>query len=319
MTPPLFQYDCVTVGESMALFTADAPGKLADVSHYTRHIAGAESNVVIGLARLGLRVAWVSRLGNDQLGHYLQREISAEGVDCSTTPLLQGERTGLMFKSMSCDGTDPEVEYHRKGSAASTLGPADLPHALIAQSRHLHLTGILPALSTSCDALSEAALRQARQLGVRTSFDVNLRPALWPNEATMRTRLHALAALSDWVMPGLGEAQRLTGLTQPHDIADFYLGLGCQVVILKLGEQGAFLKTAEQEVITVPAVAVRQVVDTVGAGDGFSAGVISARLDGLPWRQALERGAWIGARQVQVKGDIDGLPTRQQLRAQGLP
>lgn len=319
MTHPLFQYDCLTVGESMALFMADTPGKLADVSHYTRHIAGAESNVVIGLARLGLRVAWVSRLGKDQLGQYVQREISAEGVDCSATPLIQGERTGLMFKSMSCDGTDPEVEYHRKGTAASTMGPTDLPQALIAQCRHLHLTGIFPALSASCDALSEAALRKARELGVRTSFDVNLRPALWPDETTMRTRLHALASLADWVMPGLGEAQRLTGLSQPHDIADFYLSLGCEAVILKLGEQGAFLKTAEQEVVFVPAVVVSQVVDTVGAGDGFAAGVISARLDGLPWRQALERGAWIGARQVQVKGDIDGLPTRQDLRAQGLP
>lgn len=303
----------------MALFTADAPGKLSDVSNYTRRIAGAESNVMIGLARLGFNVAWVSRLGNDQLGQYLQREISAEGVDCSATPLRPGERTGLMFKSMSCDGADPEVEYHRKGSAASAMGPADFAPDLLAQSRHMHLTGILPALSPSCDALSEAALRQARQLGVRTSFDVNLRPSLWPNEATMRTRLHALAALADWVMPGLGEAQRLTGLSQPHDIADFYLSLGCQAVVLKLGEQGAYLKTADQVLLTVPAVPVRQVVDTVGAGDGFAAGVISARLEGLPWQAALERGAWIGARQVQVKGDIDGLPTRDDLRARGLP
>ena len=84
-------------------------------------------------------------------------------------------------------------------------------------------------------------------------------------------------------------------------------------MILKLGEQGAFLKTAEQEAVAMPAVTVRQVVDTVGAGDG----VFSARQDGLPWRQAPERGAWIGAR--QVKGDIDGLPTRHDLRARGLP
>lgn len=318
MTNAVNPLDCLTVGESMALFSADSPGRMSEVSHYTRHLAGAESNVAIGLARLGLKVAWVSRLGDDQLGRFVQRGIVAEGVDCSSTPLLRGERTGLMFKSMTCDGSDPEVEYHRQGSAASGMGPADLPESLLAQSRHLHLTGILPALSASCDALSEDALRRARRLGVRTSFDVNLRPSLWPDETTMRVRIHALAALADWVMPGLGEAQRLTGLSTPHDIANFYLALGCQVVILKLGAHGAFLKTAGQEVLSVLAVSVSHVVDTVGAGDGFAAGVISARLEGLEWRDALERGAWIGARQIQVKGDIDGLPHRQDLRAQGL-
>ena len=308
-------YDCISFGESMALFAASSPGHLAEVSHFTRLLAGAESNVLVGLARLGHRVAWISRLGDDQLGRYVQSAVRAEGVDTRFTQLHRGERTGLMFKTRSVDGQDPKVEYHRAGSAASAMGLDNISLEILSQTRHLHLTGILPALSESCYALSHAALIEARRLGVCTSFDVNLRPSLWRDESHMRERINALCALADWVMPGLSEAQYLTGLQSPTDVANFYLTAGARVVIVKLGEDGAFLRTHGGVSLQVPAEQVSQIVDTVGAGDGFAAGVISARLDGGSWEQALQCGAWIGARQIQVAGDIEGLPTRAEWEA----
>ena len=309
------RFDCITLGESMALFAADSPGDLSQVSHYTRHIAGAESNVAIGLARLGLRVAWLSRLGGDEIGKFVRQAIASEGVNCDYVSVHPQERTGLMFKTMSVDGADPKVEFHRQGSAASRMSVDDFPMDLLQQTRHIHLTGILPAVSDSCFALSQHVLTQAKACGVTTSFDPNLRPSLWGSTTRMQQGIHTLAALADWVMPGQGEATTLTGLDDPEKIADFYLQLGAKQVIVKLGAEGAFLKGSDGVCLRQAAFPVEKICDTVGAGDGFAVGVISAKLDGLDWQAALARAAWIGAQQVQVKGDVDGLPKRSGLPA----
>jgi sugar/nucleoside kinase (ribokinase family) len=146
------------------------------------------------------------------------------------------------------------------------------------------------------------------------SFDPNLRPRLWPGEAVMRGYLNHLAGLADWVLPGLAEGRLLTGLHEPRDIAGVYLDRGAKAVVVKLGPAGAYLRSADAE-LTVPGVPVEKVVDTVGAGDGFAVGFISACLDGLGWAQALQRANWIGAQAVQTLGDVDGLPTRARLSA----
>jgi sugar/nucleoside kinase (ribokinase family) len=131
----------------------------------------------------------------------------------------------------------------------------------------------------------------------------------------MQQGIHTLAALADWVMPGQGEATTLTGLAEPEQIADLYLQLGAHQVIVKLGAEGAFFKDNAGACLQQTAFPVDKVCDTVGAGDGFAVGVISAKPEGLGWQTALARGAWIGAQQVQVKGDVDGLPKRINLPA----
>jgi 2-dehydro-3-deoxygluconokinase len=144
------------------------------------------------------------------------------------------------------------------------------------------------------------------------SFDPNLRPRLWPSQATMVDGLNALAGLADVVMPGLAEGRLLTGRQDPAGIADFYLELGARQVVVKLGPEGAYVAGAGGSGV-VPGMPVREVVDTVGAGDGFAVGVISGVLDGLELREAAARGNAIGARVVQFRGDCEGLPTRAQL------
>ena len=126
--------------------------------------------------------------------------------------------------------------------------------------------------------------------------------------------LNRLAAVSDWVMPGLAEGRLLTGLDSPDAIADFYLRRGAGLVIIKLGPEGAFFASAARRGI-VAGVPVARVVDTVGAGDGFAVGVISGLLEGLGLPDAVARGNAIGARVVQFPGDCDGLPNREQLVA----
>jgi sugar/nucleoside kinase (ribokinase family) len=217
-----------------------------------------------------------------------------------------------MLKARAAAGEDPVVEYYRRNSAASALSLSDFDERYCLAARHLHATGITPALSGSALELSEQVMRSLRGAGRSVSFDPNLRPRLWASLERMIATVNRLAALADWVLPGLAEGRLLTGRDAPREIADFYLARGAKAVVIKLGPAGAYLRSADEEV-TVPGVQVEQVIDTVGAGDGFAAGLISARLEGLSWPAALARGNWIGARAVQVIGDIEGLPRRHEL------
>jgi sugar/nucleoside kinase (ribokinase family) len=309
--------EVVTLGEAMALFVADETGTLESVRHFEKRTAGAETNVAVGLARLGLGVGWVSRLGDDSMGRFLISEFTREGIDCSHVAIVPGARTGFMFKGRVEDGSDPPIEYHRKGSAASQLKPADLDLPWLATARHLHATGIFPALTPSTLAATRAAMAHMRANGRTISFDPNLRPSLWPSVDAMRSTLNGLAAHADWVLPGLDEGRQLTGQTTPEDVAAFYRRLGARLVVVKLGAKGAYYD-GEAGCGHVPGIAVKQVIDTVGAGDGFAVGVISGLLDGQEVPDAVRRAAWIGARAVQVRGDTEGLPTRTELAATGL-
>lgn len=307
-------YDVVTLGEALVLLAASQTGPLVQVSTFTKHAAGAETNVAVGLARLGLRVAWLSRLGQDSLGEYLWHTFVQEGIDCSHVQRVHSERTAWMFKSRVDDGSDPQIEYHRQGSAASRLQPIDLDASVFQAARHLHLSGVFSGVSESTYAAQQRAISLMREQGKTVSFDTNLRPALWASESLMRERINALATQVDWVLPGLEEGQWLTGLTQPSDIAAFYRQAGASHVVVKLGAQGAYFD-GPQGAGWIEAFPVAQVIDTVGAGDAFATGVISGLMDGLSLQDATRRAAWMGARAVQVRGDCDGLPTRAELEA----
>lgn len=305
--------DVVTVGEAMVVFAAQTPGPLEEAKAFVRSAAGAELNVAVGLSRLGLRVGYVSRLGRDSFGRHLSAVLDREGIDRRHVVVDDAHPTGFMLKSRADDGSDPRVEYHRRGSAASRLSVADDPPDYCARSRHLHLTGISAAISDSARELVFRMAAEARAAGRSVSFDPNLRPSLWPSERAMADCLNRLAAASDWVMPGLAEGRLLTGRQSPEAIADFYLAAGAECVVVKLGPQGAFYASAAAGRGTVAGYPVASVVDTVGAGDGFAVGLISGRLEGLPLADAVARGNAIGARVVQFPGDCDGLPNRAQL------
>lgn len=304
--------DVVTVGEAMALLIAQHAGPLSGVESFRRASAGAELNVAVGLSRLGFKVGLISRVGCDAFGEYLRSVLQAEGIDQQHVTTDPVHATGFMLKSRELSGADPSIEYFRKGSAAAHMGPADNPGSYLNAARHLHITGISPALSDSMRQLVWQMATQARDAGLRVSFDPNLRARLWPSRQDMVACLNRLATLADLVMPGLAEGQLLSGREAAQDVAAFYLDLGVKQVAIKLGAQGAYYASAEGRGI-VPGFCAHTMLDTVGAGDGFAAGVISAMLEGLPLPQAVERGNAIGARVVQFSGDCEGLPDRIQL------
>ena len=309
--------DVVTLGEAMALLIAEQPGPLEAVTSFIKRTAGAETNVAIGLARLGLRVGWASRLGRDAWGRYLRNEFEREGIDCSHVDWDEQARTGMMLKEHVLDGRDARTEYFRKGSAASRLTPADLDLAWLTGARHLHATGVFAAVSADTDAAVAHAMQVVRAAGRTVSFDTNLRPSLWPSHERMVERVNALAALADWVLPGVDEGRVLCGSADARTIAAFYLQRGARIVVVKLGAEGAWWQGADGTSGHVAAHPVERVVDTVGAGDAFAAGFVSAMLAGLPVPDAVRRAAWMGARAVQVRGDTEGLPTAAQLAAAG--
>ena len=309
--------DVVTFGEAMMMLVADRPGPLEHAESFIKRTAGAETNVAIGLARLGVKVGWVSRLGTDSMGRFLIHAMQREGIDCSHVACDAAQRSGMQFKGRVEGGGDPPVEYHRKGSAASLMQPDQIDVPWLTAARHLHATGVFPALSPNCFQTAQRSIELMRAAGRTVSFDPNLRPTLWASPERMREAINGLAAQADWVLPGIEEGRFLTGADTPEGIARFYRERGAKLVIVKLGPDGAYWD-GDAGAGRVPGFPVAQVVDTVGAGDGFAVGVISALLEGRDVTAAVRRAAWIGARAVQVIGDTEGLPMRAQLDEAGL-
>lgn len=304
--------DVVTFGEVMAMFVADEPGPLEQVSGYSLALAGAEANVAVGLARLGHLVGWMGRVGRDPFGRYAVAELTSSGVDTTMVSVDPEAPTGFALKSRA-DGGDPRVVYFRRDSAGARLELSPEADAYIGRARHLHMTGIPLALSERTRAFAVRALEVAKEAGATISFDPNLRPALWADHQEMVDVTNACAARADWVLPGLSEAHVLTGLTRADDVASHYLDMGVSIVAIKAGAHGASLHTREGS-WSHPVFPVT-VVDTVGAGDGFATGLISAQLDGLAPAASLRQAAAVGACAVTSSGDKDGLPDRRQLEA----
>jgi 2-dehydro-3-deoxygluconokinase len=302
--------DVVTIGESMVVFTPASGGLMRYATHFTKRIGGAESNVAVGLARLGHRVGWISRVGDDEFGKAVVAFLKGEGVDVSRVKIDKEAPTGVYFKEMRRQN-DIRVYYYRKGSAASLLTPADLDEEYIASAKYLHITGITPALSAGCQETILTAINMARNNGVKIIFDPNLRLKLWKEDVARETLLR-IASQADIVLPGITEATFLFGNHPLEKLGELLLEQGASLAVLKLGEQGAHYFTDKGNQ-WVPGFPVEQVVDPVGAGDGFAAGLISGLLDGLSIYHAVERANAVGALVTMVDGDVDGLPERDEI------
>ncbi|AIQ10856.1 sugar kinase [Paenibacillus durus] len=303
--------DVVTFGEAMVMFVAEQPGALKDIDKFCRRLAGAEVNTAVGFARLGLSAGWVSRLGADVFGEYIREYLDRENIDISGVTSDSRHPTGFQLKSKVLEG-DPQVQYFRKNSAASTLSGTDVDVGYLTGFRHLHMTGIPPALTKNTREFAYGALEAMKAAGRSVSFDPNLRPALWSSREEMVSVINDLACRADWVLPGIQEGEILTGSRDPRAIAEFYLNKGVSLVAVKLGPEGAYFRTQTDEG-TVQGFKVEEVVDTVGAGDGFAVGLVSGMLEGLTVPQAVQRGNAIGALAVQSEGDHDGYPTNLKL------
>ena len=300
-------FDVVTFGEAMG--SIRSAGLLRHGGAMNMTLAGAESNVAIGLARLGHRVRWAGRLGADEVGEFAQRVLRAEGVDVGAVAIDATRSTGLLLIEKRVADLS-RVAYYRAGSAGSALDCDDLADSLDASTRVLHLTGITPALSDSAAAACFWAVHRARDLGVAVSFDVNYRGALWGRPVASAV-LTELAGLATVVFASEDELSLIaSGADEAESAAMLLAGVAEEVVITR-GAAGSSVYSATGHV-AVPARRV-PVVDTIGAGDAFTAGYLSALLDGASIEERLERGAVLGAFAVSAPGDWEALPRRSEL------
>lgn len=306
--------EVITIGESLVMMVADQSDSLQFVSSYTRKIAGAESNVAIGLARLGHEVGWISAIGDDPFGTYIRNTIRGEGVDTSQVRVLSEYPTALLVKELNEIG-DPKVFYYRKGSAASHIKPDILNEAYFNDAKLLHVTGIFPALSDNTRETLLATIKLAKQKGMMVSFDPNIRLQLWSKEDARKTLLE-IAEMSDLILPGQAEGEILVGTRDWEEIACFFHEKGNKYVVVKNAEGAYYSIQDSKGKITAgheQGFKVSRVVDTVGAGDGFAVGTLSGILEGLSLKDSIARGNAIGSLAVTVKGDVEGYPTKRQL------
>jgi 2-dehydro-3-deoxygluconokinase len=301
--------DVVTLGEGMILLIALSQGRMRHVHLFQRSFAGAELNVAIGLVRLGLQAGWISQVGADEFGAYLLAQIRGEGVDVSRVRVDPEAPTGVYFKEFRRPG-ETHVWYYRRGSAASRLAPDGVDWDYVRSAKIVHLTGITPALSDSCAATVRRAIAEARAAGVQVSFDPNIRLKLWTADAARRFILDILPQV-DIILPGLDEARLLVGPGEPEALCRRLLEKGPSVVGLKMGAAGAVAADAAGVYFaSAPSVTV---VDTIGAGDGFAAAFLACYLKGYPLAQTVSLAAAAGALVTTVSGDIEGLPTWDEL------
>lgn len=278
--------------------------RLDDTRALDLEIAGAESNVMVALSRLGRRCGWVSRVPDQALGHAVLRALRSDGVDVSAVKQAPGERLGLYFIEYASQPRAIQVIYDRAHSAAARMTVADVDWDYLLDTRLLHLTGITAALSDSCYAILVEAMRRARAAGVKISFDVNHRARLW-DAVTAGQKLRPLIAEADILLCKGADASALFDCQgDPRQLMTRLQALTrAPAIFCTFGEQGAALLSGD-EFVTQPALPV-QIVDRIGSGDAFAAGVIDGWLagDADHLREGLRRGVALAAIALSQYGD----------------
>ena len=268
-------FQVTTLGEAMTVMDPITGGRLRHVNTFEKHLGGAELNVAVALARLGHHSGWAGLLGDDEFGKQILSFARGEGVDVSRAHLVSEAPTGLYFKEWGALG-QLRTYYYRTASAASTMCFEDLDLNYLLSGEVLHLTGITPTLSASCQDLIERLLQEANERGRLVSFDTNVRWRLFdgrdPRELYEPLMEHAdLLFLSD------EEAELLLGGSDPEAVQIAQKELRAQTVVVH--EASGALAVDGNTLIEKEGYPV-EVVDTVGAGDAFVAGFLSGRLRG---------------------------------------
>lgn len=299
----------VTLGESMGLIRSSEPGRLSLQRSAALGFGGSESNVAIGLRRLGVETTWIGRVGDDSIGELIVRELRAEDVRVQATVDTDAS-TGLMLKERRLPGASA-VWYYRSGSAGSRLSADDLDASSIETSDLLHISGITAALSSSARGAIDRAVDVATAAAVPISFDLNYRSKLWSRDEAADV-YRSIVPRCDIVFAGHDEADIVVGETaDPAEAARRLRTLGAKEAVIKLGGRGS-LSLSDDGLFHAEAVEV-EVIDTVGAGDAFVAGYLAARVCGDSPHARLALASITGAFACTVAGDWEGAPRRDEL------
>ncbi|SEM87505.1 2-dehydro-3-deoxygluconokinase [Paenisporosarcina quisquiliarum] len=304
--------DIISIGDGLITFDPVSKGPLRFVNQFERKIGGAELNVLIGCARLGLKTGWISRLGKDEFGRHIVNTVRGEGIDVGEVILEEGYPTSLNFKEVQESGTG-KTFYYRHKSPTETITPDLLPVGYIKSSKILHVTGVYPAINQNNRDVILKAIQIAKENGVKVSFDPNIRLRLWTEEEARETIISYLPYV-DYLLAGKEELELIFETTKTEEIIQELSHYSCEKIVMKDGENGASV-LLDGKWFHSKAPKVVKVVDTVGAGDGFDAGFLYGVLQNWPIEKTLEFANTIGSMVVQVSGDNEGLPYLEEVQA----
>lgn len=286
------------------LFADEPLGKAACLK---RAYGGDVLNTLVISARLGSRVGFISKIGDDPFGPALRREWQHEGVDLTCCPLVPGVN-GVYFISLLPNG-EREFSYRRASSAAQTLKPQDISLAYLKQARILLLSGITQAISEGAQAATLAAARLARSIGVVVAYDPNKRPELWRargGNAAARAAVNEVLPFVDLLLPSLpADADVLTWKSEaPRESAVALMEHGVSFVGIKLGADGCQLMTRDESNSVVRPSPGVKIIDTTGAGDAWNAGLLHALTMGESLMEASSQANAVAAQSLQHRGAI---------------
>ena len=277
---------------------------------YLPGFGGDTSNAIIAAARQGAKCGYLTAIGADRFGRDFLDLWAREGVDTTHVMVNPQAPTAVYFVHHGPQGH--EFSYLRAGSAASLYGPQNVPVQAIEAARCLHVSGISQAISHRAADAVFCAMDAARAAGQWVSYDTNLRLKLWPLSRA-RAIIHEAMKSATIALPGLDDAEQLTGLSDPDKIADFYLHLGAKIVALTLGKAGALIATPDQRQ-RVPSIAV-EAVDATGAGDTFDGAFLAEYLRCNDPFAAGRYANVAAALSTQGYGAIAPIPTRAEVEA----
>jgi 2-dehydro-3-deoxygluconokinase len=294
--------DLLCMGEPMLEFNQLPPRPDGSI-HYLEGHGGDTSNTAIAAARQGARTGYITAVGQDLAGDSFMALWAREGVDTSTVRRDPAHQTGVYF--VTHDAKGHHFLHYRANSAAANYRTDDLPVAAIAAARVFYASGISQGISASaCDAVF-AAIDVARRHGVAVAYDTNYRPRLWP-PARAAAVMQAAMTTADYALPSLEDARVLTGLDEPLAMLDFYLTLGPRVVVLKMGEAGAWVATPERRVHVPPHPVIA--ADATGAGDTFCGAFLARVLAGDPPERATRYASVAAALKCTGYGAVAPIP-----------
>lgn len=299
-------FDLIALGEPMIEFNQPDPA----LPQYLQGFGGDTSNAAIAAARQGARVAYLTRVGADEFGDMLFALWRRENVDAAHVARDPGAHTAVYFVSHGPAGH--RFSYLRAGSAASLMSPRNLPLQAIAQARWLHVSGISQAISESACKTVEAAIALARARQVRISYDPNLRLRLWPLERA-KAVVEATIPHADLFLPGLEEAQLLSGRRGLPEVFDWCFSRGARAVVLKCGADGAWWAEHGGAPRHQPPLDVA-CVDATGAGDCFDGSLLARLAAGDSFADAVRYANAAAALSTRGIGAIDPIPAAGDVR-----
>ena len=297
--------DIVSIGECMIELFSDEP--IGQASTFNKSYAGDTNNVLHMASRLGISCGYITRVAEDPFGDYLLGAWQANSIDVSASKRVPGF-TAVHFITLLEDG-EREFAFYRKGSAASTMVPEDLDSEYIGESRILHVSGIIQAVSPSCRSTVLQAVQICKERGVLVSYDTNLRPSMW-SAREARDALEEVLPYIDIVFTSYPEeTSAVLGVQSEEAAVDFFRDLGVDTVAVTSGKNGAIVADSKN-ILKANAIAPKGVSDTTGAGDAFVGGFLHCIVQDMGIGSGLRWGIASAGLKVAGRGGIASQPFR---------